>query len=203
LNSYEVLKKCKIDFELTHENKVGRQRMSEWPGLGRSTQHIRVERPSASSWASVAQQPSSMAATPALLLTPSLCLVLACAAAAPSLVLTLIASLSISQGFESIVYLLTSSGAYLLGLCEGNYCKGGSEGKEPGNGRIIISQYKEWRWVGCLQVLPVEPVENNVKPGGWQLRARIGKGNTFPQGLIGCAREPAVCSRASPAEASK
>ncbi|KAI3426207.1 hypothetical protein D9Q98_008584 [Chlorella vulgaris] len=68
LNSYEVLKKCKIDFELTHENK----------------------------------------------------------------------------GFESIVYLLTSSGAYLLGLCEGNYCKGGSEGKEPGNGRIIISQYKEW-----------------------------------------------------------
>lgn len=114
---------------------------------------------------------------------------LACAAA-PSLALTLIASLSISQGFESIVYLLTSSGAYLLGLCEGNYCKGGSEGKEPGNGRIIISQYKEWRWVGCLRVLPVEPVENNVKPGGWRLRSLNRK--LFPQGLTSCTRKPAV-----------
>jgi hypothetical protein len=29
------------------------------------------------------------------------------------------------QGFEEIQYLLTHDGAYLLGLCEGNHCKGG------------------------------------------------------------------------------
>jgi hypothetical protein len=46
------------------------------------------------------------------------------------------------QGFESIQYLHTDSGSYLLGMCEGNYCEGGSRGREPGNGRIIVSQLK-------------------------------------------------------------
>ncbi len=32
---------------------------------------------------------------------------------------------------------------YMLGLCEGNYCTGGKQGREPGNGRIIVSEYYE------------------------------------------------------------
>ena len=29
---------------------------------------------------------------------------------------------------------------FLLGLCEGNHCKGGVEGRDKGNGRIVLSQ---------------------------------------------------------------
>lgn len=46
-----------------------------------------------------------------------------------------------NKGFESIMYLRTMEGeAYLLGLCEGNYCVGGSQGREPGNGKVVVSQ---------------------------------------------------------------
>lgn len=52
------------------------------------------------------------------------------------------------QGFESIQYLHTPSGPVLLGMCEGNHCAGGARGKDPGNGRIIVSQLKESRYGG-------------------------------------------------------
>eukprot|EP00127_Corallochytrium_limacisporum_P001450 Clim_evm3s57 gene=Clim_evmTU3s57 len=32
------------------------------------------------------------------------------------------------------------AGEYLIGLCEGNHCKGGSKGQERGNGRMVISK---------------------------------------------------------------
>lgn len=32
---------------------------------------------------------------------------------------------------------------YMLGLCEGNYCKGGSEGRERGNGRLVVFTYRD------------------------------------------------------------
>lgn len=35
------------------------------------------------------------------------------------------------------------AGAFLMGLCEGNHCKGGSEGRDKGSGRIILAQL-EW-----------------------------------------------------------
>lgn len=45
-----------------------------------------------------------------------------------------------AQGFESINYLHTERGQpYLLGLCEGNHCQGGAEGRDPGHGRIVAS----------------------------------------------------------------
>lgn len=51
---------------------------------------------------------------------------------------------SSNKGFESILYIKNNQGqSFLLGLCEGNYCKGGSVGKERGNGRIIVSQLEE------------------------------------------------------------
>lgn len=46
------------------------------------------------------------------------------------------------QGFESINYVHTREGPLLLGLCEGNFCKGGEEGMDPGHGRIIVSQLR-------------------------------------------------------------
>lgn len=33
-------------------------------------------------------------------------------------------------------------GKFLFALCEGNFCTGGKKGKEPGNGRIIVSQFE-------------------------------------------------------------
>ena len=45
-----------------------------------------------------------------------------------------------NKGFESIQYLHTPRGSFLLGLCEGNSCMGGAEGKQPGNGRIVVAQ---------------------------------------------------------------
>lgn len=48
-----------------------------------------------------------------------------------------------NKGFESILYLHTADqGALLLGLCEGNHCAGGSEGRDAGNGRIVVSQLR-------------------------------------------------------------
>ena len=32
------------------------------------------------------------------------------------------------------------AGAYLLGMCEGNHCVGGTEGKDAGNGRIVVAR---------------------------------------------------------------
>lgn len=34
----------------------------------------------------------------------------------------------------------THAGKFLLAICEGNFCKGGRQGEEEGNGRIIVSQ---------------------------------------------------------------
>ena len=46
-----------------------------------------------------------------------------------------------NKGFEAILYLHSLEGkSYTLGLCEGNYCSGGAEGEDPGNGRIIVSE---------------------------------------------------------------
>ena len=49
-----------------------------------------------------------------------------------------------NKGFESIAYITTKTGEnFLLGLCEGNYCVGGAKGREPGNGRIVVTRLKK------------------------------------------------------------
>ncbi|KAL6780677.1 hypothetical protein ACKKBF_B12200 [Auxenochlorella protothecoides x Auxenochlorella symbiontica] len=45
-----------------------------------------------------------------------------------------------NKGFEGMAYVKNSKGAFLLGLCEGNFCEGGRRGRKSGNGRIIILQ---------------------------------------------------------------
>jgi hypothetical protein len=64
-----------------------------------------------------------------------------------------------NKGFESIVYL--PERGLLLGLCEGNYCVGGSKGKERGNGRIVVSQLVredggdcKWMVVDMIEIPP-------------------------------------------------
>eukprot|EP00922_Rhytidocystis_sp_ex-Travisia-forbesii_P017586 GHVS01026205.1.p1 GENE.GHVS01026205.1~~GHVS01026205.1.p1 ORF type:complete len:418 (+),score=65.58 GHVS01026205.1:318-1571(+) len=71
-----------------------------------------------------------------------------------------------NKGFEGMVLLKDSGGeVYLLGLCEGNYCKGGKDGRSKGNGRMVlmkkglVTSHKEekciWQTVRVLN-LPKE-----------------------------------------------
>jgi hypothetical protein len=43
-----------------------------------------------------------------------------------------------NKGFEGLSTLRYAGNDYLLGLCEGNNCKGGSAGVKPGKGRIQV-----------------------------------------------------------------
>ena len=46
-----------------------------------------------------------------------------------------------NKGWEGLSYVLTKEGrGFILGLCEGNYCVGGSQGREKGNGRLIVAE---------------------------------------------------------------
>lgn len=71
-----------------------------------------------------------------------------------------------NKGFESILYLhtLNDDGPYLLGLCEGNYCVGGSKGREKGNGRVVVSKLEWSEDGGCLWV-PVKTI--NIPPSAF------------------------------------
>jgi hypothetical protein len=83
------------------------------------------------------------------------------------------------QGFESIQYLHTPSGPVLLGMCEGNHCAGGAKGRDAGNGRIIVSQLKESRWV---EVVAGRPHEGCV--GGCLIVVGVGVRTTSNPGLL-------------------
>lgn len=49
----------------------------------------------------------------------------------------------LSKGFEGAVSIIGKDGVqYLLGLCEGNFCKDGKQGKSPGNGRVVVMKYR-------------------------------------------------------------
>ena len=49
------------------------------------------------------------------------------------------------------MYVRTLEGeSFLLGLCEGNFCSGGREGRDPGNGRIVVSQLEWFAESGCV-----------------------------------------------------
>ncbi|CBZ55862.1 conserved hypothetical protein [Neospora caninum Liverpool] len=49
-----------------------------------------------------------------------------------------------NKGFEGVVSLRNTNGTfYLLGLCEGNYCKGGAKGRKRGNGRLVLMEKVE------------------------------------------------------------
>jgi hypothetical protein len=51
-----------------------------------------------------------------------------------------------NKGLEGLSCLVRGGEALLLGLCEGNRCKGGEEGKRPGGGRIHVFRRGKARW---------------------------------------------------------
>lgn len=51
-----------------------------------------------------------------------------------------------NKGFEGLTVLTTKGTTYLLALCEGNSCKAGRKGQEPGGGTIQVFEKKKKKW---------------------------------------------------------
>jgi hypothetical protein len=51
-----------------------------------------------------------------------------------------------NKGLEGLTCVHREGQAYLLGLCEGNRCKGGAEGRVPGGGRIHVFRRGRRNW---------------------------------------------------------
>jgi hypothetical protein len=86
-----------------------------------------------------------------------------------------------NKGFESIAYLHTASGeAFLLGLCEGNFCRGGRDGADAGNGRIIVTRLRQGGEGGCAW----EPVKSLHIPPGAHFRDYAAMAFNFAAGKL-------------------
>jgi len=59
-----------------------------------------------------------------------------------------------NKGLEGVTCVRREEQTYLLGLCEGNRCKGGAEGRIPGGGRIHVFQRgrRNWDRVGKIRL---------------------------------------------------
>jgi hypothetical protein len=59
-----------------------------------------------------------------------------------------------NKGVEGLTCIHWAEKTYLLGLCEGNRCKGGAAGRRPGGGRIQIFSQERDRWdhVGTMRL---------------------------------------------------
>jgi hypothetical protein len=53
---------------------------------------------------------------------------------------------SSNKGFEAAAHVRRNNKDYLLALCEGNKCKCGDKGREPGGGRVQLFEKKRKRW---------------------------------------------------------
>ena len=51
-----------------------------------------------------------------------------------------------NKGMEGVSYVHRGGQDYVLGLCEGNKCRGGKRGRKPGGGRIQLFQKGSGRW---------------------------------------------------------
>jgi len=51
-----------------------------------------------------------------------------------------------SKGFEALAYIKRNGHDYALALCEGNNCKSGKSGRQPGGGRIQIFEKRKRAW---------------------------------------------------------
>jgi hypothetical protein len=52
-----------------------------------------------------------------------------------------------NKGFEGLAWIRRDGRDWLMALCEGNRCRGGSKGKEPGGGRIHVFGEEDGDWV--------------------------------------------------------
>jgi hypothetical protein len=59
-----------------------------------------------------------------------------------------------NKGLEGLTCVNREGQTYLLGLCEGNRCKGGAEGRIPGGGRIHVFQRgrRNWDRIGKIRL---------------------------------------------------
>ena len=59
-----------------------------------------------------------------------------------------------NKGLEGLTCIHQAEKTYLLGLCEGNRCRGGAAGRKPGGGRIQIFGKEQDRWdhVGTMRL---------------------------------------------------
>jgi len=51
-----------------------------------------------------------------------------------------------NKGLEGLTFLRRQDQAFLLGLCEGNRCKDGEEGRRPGGGRVQVFERRAGDW---------------------------------------------------------
>jgi hypothetical protein len=51
-----------------------------------------------------------------------------------------------NKGFEAVCHVRRGGQDYVLALCEGNKCKSGSKGRQPGGGRVQLFEKKKKRW---------------------------------------------------------
>ena len=59
-----------------------------------------------------------------------------------------------NKGLEGLDCIHRAEQTYLLGLCEGNRCKGGAAGRRPGGGRIQIfsKEHHHWHYVDTMRL---------------------------------------------------
>jgi len=59
-----------------------------------------------------------------------------------------------NKGFEAVAYMRRGDDDFLLALCEGNRCKCGKKGREPGGGRVQVFEKKRktWRHLGTIKL---------------------------------------------------
>ena len=59
-----------------------------------------------------------------------------------------------NKGLEGLACVRRGEQTYLLGLCEGNRCRGGAEGRVPGGGRVHVFQrgHRQWERVGKIRL---------------------------------------------------
>ena len=67
-----------------------------------------------------------------------------------------------NKGLEGLTCVHRDGQTYLLGLCEGNRCKGGAEGRVPGGGRIQVFRRgrRNWDRVGKIRLPETVPFED-------------------------------------------
>ena len=53
---------------------------------------------------------------------------------------------SVNKGFEAMAHVRRGNTDYVLALCEGNKCKCGAKGREPGGGRVHVFEKKRKKW---------------------------------------------------------
>jgi hypothetical protein len=54
---------------------------------------------------------------------------------------------SSNKGFEAVAHVRRNSTDYLLALCEGNKCKCGAKGRQPGGGRVQLFEKNKKAWL--------------------------------------------------------